>query len=402
LKQINKHKIINDPVWGFISIAHPLIFKIIEHPYFQRLRRIKQLGLTELVYPGANHTRFAHALGAFFLMTKAIELLREKAVSITKAEEEAIYCGILLHDIGHGPFSHSLEFTLVKNIHHEKISLAIMNKLNLEFNGALDLTISIFLNTHPKRFLHQLISSQLDMDRLDYLSRDSFYTGVNEGIVGAERLIHMLNVANNELVIEEKGVYSVEKFLVARRLMYWQVYLHKTVVIADGMLQKIVARLSHLLNNKSITDTLPLHTFLKMQQDDEQAMLDEFLKLDDNDVYLVIKQGCYAEDLVLKMLCIQFLHRNLWEITLSNKKIPEQFMKSKHNALKEKYGFNDFDASFFSTQGTLFNDAYIQEGEDISILLKSGKIIDVAKASDNYNLDALKKKVTKYFVSWAS
>jgi len=398
----HKHKIINDPVWGFISIAQPLVFRIIEHPYFQRLRRIKQLGNTEMVYPGANHTRFAHALGAFCLMTKAVELLREKRVEITAEEEEALYCGILLHDIGHGPFSHSLEFSLIKDIHHEQLSLSIMQLLNQEFDGALDLCIDIFLNKYHKQYLHQLISSQLDMDRLDYLTRDSFYTGVNEGIVGAERLIHMLNVADNSLVIEEKGIYSVEKFLVARRLMYWQVYLHKTVVVADCMLQQILKRMAFLLKTEKMPTTLPLQLFLNESFSDYDSILAAFLKLDDADVSLVIKQGQESDDVVLKLLCNQFMQRNLWEIVLDTKPFDESVFNAKLKEVQNRYSLDEKDAEFLVWQGSLVNNAYIQEGEDINILMKSGKLLDVAKASDNYNLDALKKKVTKYFITWSN
>jgi len=399
---MHKHKIINDPVWGFISIAQPLVFKIIEHPYFQRLRRIKQLGNTEMVYPGANHTRFAHALGAFCLMTKAVELLREKGVEITNAEEEALYCGILLHDIGHGPFSHTLEFSLIKDIHHEKLSLSIMQLLNQEFNGALNLCIDIFLNKYHKKYLHQLISSQLDMDRLDYLTRDSFYTGVNEGIVGAERLIHMLNVADNSLVIEEKGIYSVEKFLVARRLMYWQVYLHKTVVIADCMLQQILKRIAFLLKTDAMKPTLLLHLFLNESFKDYETILDSFLKLDDADISFVIKQGQESNDPVLKLLCNQFMQRNLWEIKLNTKPFDDGLFQLKLKEIQKRYVLYDKEANFLVWQGTLVNNAYMQEGEDINILMKNGQLLDVTKASDNYNLDALKKKVTKYFIAWSN
>ncbi len=398
---VYKHKIINDPVWGFISIAQPLVFRIIEHPYFQRLRRIKQLGLTEMVYPGANHTRFAHALGAFYLMTKSVELLKEKGIEITSKEEEALYCGILLHDIGHGPFSHSLEFTLIKDIHHEHLSLNIMQRLNKEFNGALDLCIEIFLNKYPKKYLHQLISSQLDMDRLDYLSRDSFYTGVSEGVIGAERLVHMLNVAQNELVIEEKGIYSVEKFLIARRLMYWQVYLHKTVVISDCMLQQILKRTAYLLKNNLLQETIPLHAFLADSIVDKEILLSQFLNLDDSDVIQVIKAGQVADDVVLSVLSNQFMQRNLWEINLSSTKFPSKFINEKLVMLAEKYNISAEDAKYLVWTGKLENNAYMQEGENIKILMKNKQVMDVATASDNYNLDALKKKVTKHFVTWS-
>jgi HD superfamily phosphohydrolase len=401
LFQAHKHKIINDPVWGFISIASPLVFGLIEHPYFQRLRRIKQLGMTDLVYPGANHTRFAHALGAFHLMTKAVELLREKRVAISDEEEEALYCGILLHDIGHGPFSHSLEFTIVKDIHHERLSLAIMQLLNKELKGALDLTIQIFLDKHPKKFLHQLISSQLDMDRLDYLSRDSFYTGVSEGVIGAERLIHMLNVAEGHLVVEQKGIYSVEKFLIARRLMYWQVYLHKTVVVGDCMLQQIFKRTAHLLKKGEMDASLALHPFLMSSFKDEKSMLQQFLKLDDADVYAVIKQGVDHNDRVLSTLCEHFTNRKFWEISLSKKKFTETEKKQVHSSIQNASGFTKAELSYFVKEGKLENNAYLQKGEHITILQKNGSLIDVTEASDNYNLNALKKKVVKYYITWS-
>jgi len=395
----HKHKIINDPVWGFISVSSPLVFKIIEHPFFQRLRRIKQLGMTDLVYPGANHTRFAHALGAFHLMTKAVGLLKQKKVDISAEEEEALYCAILLHDIGHGPFSHTLEFTIVRGIHHEQLSLKIMERINTEFNGALDLAIQIFLDQYPKKFLHQLISGQLDVDRLDYLSRDSFYTGVSEGVIGADRLIHMLNVSHGELVVEQKGIYSVEKFLIARRLMYWQVYLHKTVVVGDCMLKQILKRTRDLLINGTLNPTLALHYF--MVQDFKDTMLDEFLGLDDADIYAVVKLGLKSSDQVLAMLSHQFMDRQLWEIHLSTNTIDPAVLKEKQKAFAEKQNMSMEEAAYFTWSDSLENNAYMQEGESITILQKNGQKQDVTQASDNYNLDTLKKKVVKYYVAWS-
>ncbi len=399
LSPMHKHKIINDPVWGFISISNPLIFKIIEHPYFQRLRRIKQLGMTDLVYPGANHTRFAHALGAYHLMSKAVAVLKQKRVEITPAEEEALYCGILLHDIGHGPFSHTLEFIIVKGIHHEQLSLNVMQKLNKEFNGALDLAIQIFLDEHPKKFLHQLISSQLDMDRLDYLSRDSFYTGVSEGVIGADRLIHMLNVADEELVIEQKGIYSVEKFLIARRLMYWQVYLHKTVVVGDCMLKQILRRTGVLLKEGTIKASLPIHHFMGREFD--ESMLSDFLKLDDSDIFAVVKNGMDSKDTILRMLCVHFINRDLWEIKVDEAPFNPEILESKRKKLAEKYNISEAESTYFVWSDSLENNAYMQKGENITILQKNGTKRDVTEASDNYNLDTLKKKVVKYFIAWS-
>lgn len=375
------------------------MFKIIEHPYFQRLRRIKQLGMTDLVYPGANHTRFAHALGAYHLMCKAVTVLRQKNVEISPEEEEALYCGILLHDIGHGPFSHTLEFIIVKDIHHETLSLKIMQMLNNELNGALDLAIQIFLDEHPKKFLHQLISSQLDMDRLDYLSRDSFYTGVSEGVIGADRLIHMLNVADEELVIEQKGIYSVEKFLIARRLMYWQVYLHKTVVVGDCMLKQILKRTGDLLQQGTMKPTLPMHHFMMHAFD--ESMLSGFLNLDDSDIYAVVKDGMASEDDILKMLCTHFINRNLWEVVVSESEIEPEILNDKKKNLAAKYDLSVSDSAYFGWSGSLANNAYMQKGESITILKKDGSKRDVSEVSDNYNLDALKKEVVKYFIAWS-
>ena len=357
--------------------------------------------MTDLVYPGANHTRFAHALGAFHLMTKAIEVLKSKDVEISKEEEEGVLCGILLHDIGHGPFSHTLEFTIVQDVHHERLSLLIMQALNKEFDGALDTTIEIFLNSYPKKFLHQLISSQLDMDRLDYLSRDSFYTGVSEGVIGVDRLIHMLNVVNGELVIEQKGIYSIEKFLIARRLMYWQVYLHKTVVIGDCMLQKLLERTAELLRTGSMESTLPLHPFLINEHQNAEKRLQAFLKLDDTDVYATIKQGMESKDYVLQKLCRQFMQRDLWHIKVSKSLETSELRKTVLEKLKSNEGLKEQDYKYFYNEGSLENKAYIKKNEQIKVLTKSGEVIDVTELSDNYNLDALKETVIKKYFTWS-
>jgi hypothetical protein len=394
-----KTKLINDPVWGFIHIKFPIILKIIDHRFFQRLRRIKQLGMTDMVYPGANHTRFAHALGAYHLMSQSLEVLKGKGILITKEEEEAVLCGILLHDIGHGPFSHTLEFLIIKDVHHENLSLQIMERLNEEFDGALSLAIAIFLDKYEKPFLHQLISSQLDMDRLDYLSRDSFYTGVSEGVIGVERLIHMLNVANSQLVIEQKGIYSIEKFLIARRLMYWQVYLHKTVVIGDCMLQKLLERTSFLLKKQKLNIELPLHPFLLHTS--KKMEIEDFLKLDDTDVYSVIKNGVESEDRILSTLCKQFIHRRLWHIQVTKNPIESAEVADRIKNISSNFKVDEEDAKYFYTFGSLENKAYIQKNEQINILTKSGDIVDVTELSDNYNLDALKETVIKNYFTWS-
>lgn len=395
-------KLINDPVWGFIHIKHPIIQQIIDHPFFQRLRRIKQLGMTDLVYPGANHTRFAHALGAYHLMTKALEVLRGKGIEISPEEEEAVLCGILLHDVGHGPFSHTLEFTIVKDVHHESLSLEIMKQLNVEFEGALDLAIQIFLNSYHKKFLHQLISSQLDMDRLDYLSRDSFYTGVSEGVIGVDRLIHMLNVHEDQLVIEQKGIYSIEKFLIARRLMYWQVYLHKTVVLGDCMLQSVLKRTAHLLNTDQMQISMPLHPFLSQSHSNKEEMMNNFLSLDDTDVYAVIKHGSKSKDTILNILCNQFLERKLWHILLSNDEISKSQIQEQKMGIKKEYQLAEDDLSYFFALGTVENKAYLESNDQINVLTKKGQLMDVTELSDNYNLQALKQVVIKNYFAWSN
>ena len=335
---VNKRKIFNDPIYGFITLPGELIFDLIEHPYFQRLRRIKQLGLTALVYPGALHTRFHHAMGAMYLMTQAIEVLRSKGVEITAAEAEGVTAAILLHDIGHGPFSHALESSLVHGVSHEKISELFMDKLNHEFNGALNLAITIFKNEYPKKFLHQLVSSQLDMDRLDYLKRDSFFTGVSEGIISSDRILAMLTVVNDSLAIEAKGIYSIEKFIIARRLMYWQVYLHKTVLSAEHLLVNILSRAKELTAKGHqlfatpalqllLQNNYTLRDFIK-----NDKVLDAFAELDDNDIYTSIKVWMNNNDRILSFLCRCLMNRNLFKVELQN----ENFSSEKISELKNK------------------------------------------------------------------
>jgi uncharacterized protein len=400
----NKSKIINDPLHGFLALPSAIIYDVIQHPYFQRLRRIRQLGMSEWVYPGATHTRFHHALGALNLTIQAVETLQRKGVNITDEEKEGVSLAILLHDIGHGPYSHTLEHTLIQEVHHEAISLQIMERMNLEFNGKLTVAIEIFKGTYTKKpFLGQLISGQLDMDRLDYLLRDSFYTGVSEGIVGADRIIHMLNVKDGNLVVEEKGIYSVEKFLVARRLMYWQVYLHKTVIAADAMLVSILQRARQLAKQGSTLGTYhPLMHFLfkdiHASNFDDEA-LDLFLALDDIDILSSVKQWQFHEDKILSTLCNRLLKRQLPKIKIGLEPIGTDMLNLVRQQAASMFGISEESAEeFFIKRGILENHAYKTEGGGIRILRKDGRIQDVAEASDNYNLAALKETVTKYFM----
>lgn len=331
----NKLKILNDPIYGFITIPNELIFDVIQHPYFQRLRRVSQMGLTYLVYPGAHHTRFHHALGCMHLMSKAIQVLRFKKVAISEEESTALLLAILLHDIGHGPFSHAMEHSIVESITHEEISLAFMQELNKKFDGKLGLAIQLFKGDYKRNFFNQLISSQLDMDRADYLKRDSFYTGVAEGNINSERLITMLNVVNDELVVEEKGIYSIEKFLLARRLMYWQVYLHKTSLVAEQLLVRVLKRAKELTQKGiSLSASRPFNYFLSNQIDDTNFNLEElkiFAQLDDYDIMAAMKSWMHHDDVVLSNLCKMIINRNLLKITLSTSPISE----ADFNKLKE-------------------------------------------------------------------
>lgn len=400
----NKSKIINDPLHGFLALPSALIYDVIQHPYFQRLRRIRQLGLSEWVYPGATHTRFHHALGALNLTIQAVETLQRKGIEITDEEKEGVSLAILLHDIGHGPYSHTLEHTLIHGVQHEEISLQIMQRMNVEFDGKLSLAIEIFKGTYTiKPFLGQLVSGQLDMDRLDYLLRDSFYTGVSEGIVGADRIIHMLNVSEGNLVVEEKGIYSVEKFLVARRLMYWQVYLHKTVIASDAMLISILQRARQLAMAGSTLGTYhPLMHFLfkdvNASNFDKEA-LDLFLALDDIDIMSSLKQWQFHEDKILSVLCGRMLNRQLPKIKIGLEPITYEMFTLVTQQAANVFGISEaLAAEFFIKKGILENHAYKTEGGGIRILRKNGKIQDVAEASDNYNLAALKETVTKYYM----
>lgn len=402
----NKKKIINDPVYGFVSIHSTLIYDIIEHPYFQRLRRIKQLGLSALVYPGALHTRFQHVIGAMSLTRQAIEILRSKGVEITEEEAEAVCVAVLLHDIGHGPYSHTLEHVIINDVSHEAISLAFMNVLNEEFNGKLSLAIHIFKDTYHKRFLHQLVSGQLDMDRLDYLRRDSFYTGVQEGVIGHDRIINMLNVHEGELVIDEKGIYSIEKFLIARRLMYWQVYLHKTVIAAEAVLVKTLERAA-LLSRSGIElfATPAFNYFLKHPVTESEflnnpQLLDLYSKLDDFDVFTSIKVWSEDEDPILRKLCRQLTQRELPAIEISNDLFDKKYIEEKKRQAAHDLKIDEKEADYFVFTDSVTNKAYSPEGFNIKVLYRTGIVKDIAEASDQYNITALTQPVRKYFLCY--
>tara|TARA_R110002073_G_scaffold128999_2_gene275031 strand:+ start:12967 stop:14214 length:1248 start_codon:yes stop_codon:yes gene_type:complete len=399
----NKLKIFNDPIYGFIRIPNSLIFDIIEHPYFQRLRRVSQMGLSNLVYPGANHTRFHHAVGCLDLMQKTVRVLRVKGIDISNKEENALCIAILLHDIGHGAFSHALEHSIVNGITHEEISLKYMHKLNKEFNGKLDLAIQVFTGNYHRKFLHQLISSQLDIDRLDYLKRDSFFTGVAEGNISSDRLIAMMNVVDDELVIEKKGIYSVEKFLIARRLMYWQVYLHKTGLVAEHMLVKVLMRAKELAEKKvDLFGSKALRFFLYNKVDEtnfDDTVLDVFSKLDDYDVLSAIKEWSYHSDKILSKLSSMIVNRELLKIEMQDKKISEEHELNMKIDFMKGTGFYQDDTRYFVFKGEISNQAYNKK-QPIKILNKKGELEDIAKASDQLNLQALSKPVTKYFICY--
>jgi uncharacterized protein len=402
----NKRKIINDPIYGFVSFQFDIIYDLINHRYFQRLRRIKQLGLTNLVYPGALHTRFHHAIGAVHLMQEAIQSLKQKGVAITREEEQGALIAILLHDIGHGPFSHALEHSIVTGVTHEDISGMLMNTLNKEFKGKLSLAIQIFNNAYKKKFLHQLVSSQLDMDRLDYLKRDSFFTGVSEGVISSDRIIKMLNVKNDALVVEVKGIYSVEKFLIARRLMYWQVYLHKTVLSAEMLLVNILKRAKTLSTEGNLLFATPvLQQFLQndyTSKDFEKnpALLNQFAQLDDYDVMAAIKVWASHEDIILSKLCESLLERRLYKIELQQKKISKAHTGKLLDRVAKKYGVSKKEAAYFVISDEVNNSAYNSSDFKINILMSDGKLMDVAKASDQLNIQSLTQPVTKYFICY--
>ncbi|MBT8320229.1 MAG: HD domain-containing protein [Eudoraea sp.] len=400
----SKLTIFNDPIYGFIRIPNPLIFRLVEHPYFQRLRHISQMGLSYLVYPGAHHTRFHHALGSMHLMQLALQTLRLKGVTISEEEEEALLAAILLHDIGHGPFSHAMERGIAEGLDHERLSLHFMNALNSNFNGSLTLAIAIFNGTYSRKFMNQLVSSQLDMDRLDYLKRDSFYTGVAEGSINSERLIHMLNVAGEDLVVEEKGIYSVEKFLMARRFMYWQVYLHKTGIVAEQLLIQIFKRAKDLLSGDTDLHGSPaLMHFLKGKFQPgvfTSADLEYFSQLDDTDVLAAIKQWQHHSDVVISRLCKMLLTRRLLKIEIRNSPISESELEGYTNKVSRLFCISNTEAAYFAFKGNIYNRAYNQQDQKIHILRKTGEVIDVTGASDHLNLVAEGETVEKYYICY--
>ncbi len=400
----NKLKIFNDPIYGFITIPNSLIFDLIEHRYFQRLRRITQMGLSYLVYPGAHHTRFHHALGCMHLMQNTVRILRFKGVAISDDEENGLLIAILLHDIGHGPFSHAMEHSIVNDITHEEVSLLFMEQLNAEFNSKLTLAIQIFKGHYHRKFMYQLISGQFDMDRADYLKRDSFYTGVAEGNINSERLITMLNVVEDELVVEEKGIYSVEKFLTARRLMYWQVYLHKTSLVAEQLLIRVLQRAKELTKQGLVLKaSSSLDFFLKKDVNKKQfnlEVLNTFSQLDDYDIISAMKEWQFHDDFVLKNLCHMIVNRDLLKVKIKNIPIKTKKMEKHISNLINKYNISTEEAEYFVFHGDITNQAYQLEKQNINILYKTGKIADIVKASDLLNLKVLSKPVTKYYICY--
>jgi hypothetical protein len=400
---VNKKKIINDPVYGFINLYDDLIYELIEHPYFQRLRRIKQLGLTHLVYPGATHTRFQHSLGSVHLMQSAINTIRSKGHDISEEEARAVKVAILLHDLGHGPLSHSLESKWADDYNHENLTLLMMHMLNEQWEGQLELALQIYQNKHPKRFLHQLVSSQLDVDRLDYLRRDSFFTGVSEGVIGSDRIIKMLSVKDDQLVVEAKGIHSIEKFLIARWIMYWQVYFHKTVVSAEQLISRIIQRAKELLvQGVKLPASEPLLYFLnnRYRDDTREGMVRMFSKLDDTDLDVAIKSWSENHDRVLSMLCKNMLRRSLFKIRLQKEPFSEgQVQAAREEALK-MLDLSREELDYFVFTRSITNKAYSLSGDQIKILYKDKQVKDVGEASDMLSLPVLSKIVKKYFLCY--
>ena len=388
---MSARKIINDPVYGFITIDDELIFNIIAHPYYQRLRRIHQMAMAVLVYPGAVHTRLHHSLGAYHLMRNALHELRNKGVEITKEEDQAAKIAILLHDIGHGPFSHALENVLIEGMHHEAISLLLMKELNKQFDGRLQMALDIFTNQYSKNFLHQLISGQLDVDRMDYLTRDSFFSGVSEGVIGYDRILKMLTVHQGELMVEEKGIYSIEKFLVSRRLMYWQVYLHKTVVCAEQMLKRIIRRAKFV----KAPAALPLHQFINEPVD--TVTLEQFCTLDDYDVVSAIKGWCSHEDKILSFLCKGIINRNLLKVKYTAEPVDEIVLAAKKQEAMEKMNINAEDAEWLVFTGEASGSTYNFEDERINILFKDGTVKDISEVDNALINQKLSGTIKKYY-----
>ena len=402
MEKINKLKIFSDPIYGFITLPNTLIYDIVQHPEFQRLRRISQMGMAYLVFPGAHHTRFHHALGCLHLMQQAVITLRTKGVSISEDEENGLYLAILLHDIGHGPFSHALEHSIIEEVSHEDISLAFMQKFNSIFDGKLEVAIEIFKATYPRKFMIQLVSSQLDMDRMDYLKRDSFFTGVAEGNISSQRIIQMMNVKDDFLVIEEKGIYSVENFLTARRLMYWQVYLHKTSLVTELVLINVMKRARELIQNKvELSCSAPLLYFLRNNVSKENLCdeaLDIFALLDDYDIISALKEWMNHDDYILQKLSTMIINRDLPKIILSNDKFSSEEIQNLVSRFLESNKLTVAESKYFIFKGKIKNQAYNKCLEPIRILKKDGSVEDVIDASDQLNLRALSKPVTKYYI----
>ncbi len=405
-----KRKIINDPLYGFITIADKLVFDVIEHPFFQRLRRIEQLGHASMVYPGALHTRFHHALGAMHLMSLAIETLRSKGFHISNEEAQGATLAILLHDIGHGPFSHALEHHIVTGISHEEITSMFMKQLNIEFNHKLDVAIAIFENKYPRKFLHQLVSGQLDMDRLDYLMRDSFYTGVNEGVISTDRILKMLTVDDDELAVELKGIYSIEKFIVARRLMYWQVYYHKTVLAVEYMLISILNRARELVKNgRELPCSSALKFFLSRQVSKEQFnaspnILMKFAALDDYDIHHAVKEWSDYNDPILGLLCKSLMNRKLFRVVINTEPFTEEKTAQIKNRIIERLNLSGDEYKYFIGQGEISNSAYNPGSDRITIVDKKGERWDISGLSEQLNIAVYNKTVSKYFTyfpKWA-
>lgn len=402
--QPHKTTIINDPIYGFITIPNGVIFNLIQHPYFQRLRRISQMGLSYLVYPGAHHTRFHHAVGCLHIMQKALETLRNKGVAISSEEEEATLIAILLHDIGHGPFSHAMEHSIVEGVHHELISLYFMEELNAQFNGSLTLAIKIFKGSYERAFLNQLVSGQLDMDRTDYLKRDSFYTGMAEGNINTERIIAMLAVKDDRLVVSSKGIYTVEKFLVARRLMYWTVYLHKTSLVAEQLITRVLKRAKELSHDGvDLPASSALSYFLKNKINKDNftpATLETFSRLDDYDIVSAMKEWCDNDDFVLRELSKCIINRDLPKVKIRKKAFAKAKLDKQKAALVERYGISEYEASYFVFTGTISNQAYNYTQGGINILTDNGKVVDIVKASDQLSLKSLTKAVVKNYICY--
>jgi HD superfamily phosphohydrolase len=399
---VNEHKIINDPVFGFIKIKRGLLYDIVQHSLFQRLNRINQLGLASVVYPGARHTRFQHSLGAFYLMSEAVKSLTEKGIYIFDSEAEAVQAAILMHDIGHGPFSHVLENTLIKNVSHEDISLLMMERINRDLKGQLALAISIFKDEYPNKIFHQLISSQLDMDRLDYLRRDSFYTGVTEGNIGSARIIKMLNVKDDRLVVEAKGIYSIENYLTTRRLMYWQVYLHKTAVGYEKVLVNALNRARDLIREGCDIFASPALAYF-LRQDvtfDTDEALDMYAELDDSDIWSALKAWKHYDDRILATLASDMLDRHLFKVEVSEERPSDDYMDDIRHSIARHMGISIDDTHYLMTLTEIGKDMYNPEDDSIGILYKDGTIRDIAEASEILNVQLLSKKIRKYYLCY--